>query len=57
MTVVAQPPYEIGETATKILISRIKNSEVAPQDFKEVIFPVEMIVRESSGRRIFHPTK
>lgn len=47
MTAVSQPSYEMGKTATELLISRIKN-ESAP-GFQEIIFPVEFIKRESSG--------
>lgn len=50
MTVVAQPPYEIGQEAMRILVSRIKDGEA--EDYQEVVFPVELIVRKSSGRRI-----
>ena len=52
MTAIAQPPYEIGQEATKILVSRIKHGEVDPKDYQEVVFPVKLIVRESSGKKI-----
>jgi LacI family transcriptional regulator len=52
MTVIAQPPYEIGQRATQILISRIKDSDNPPIDFQEIVFPVELVVRESSGGKI-----
>jgi len=52
MTAIAQPPYEIGQEATKILISRIKNGKDSPNDYQDVVFPVELIVRESSGSKI-----
>ena len=52
MTVIAQPPYEIGKKATQILVSRILNKEDTPSGFQEIVFPVELVVRESSGGRI-----
>jgi len=52
LTVIAQPPYEIGEQATELLISRIKCGTERPEEVQEVIFPVELIVRESSGGRV-----
>jgi LacI family transcriptional regulator len=57
MTVIAQPPYEIGQEATKILISRIKSGEADLEKYQEVVFPVELIVRESSGSRILKMNK
>ncbi len=52
LTAIAQPPYRIGQEATKILVSRIKNGAVDPNDYREVVFPVKLIVRESSGERL-----
>lgn len=52
MTVIAQPPYEIGQKATQVLISRIKDGDESHQEFQEIVFPVELIVRESSGAKI-----
>ena len=57
MTAIAQPPYEIGQEATKILVSRIKHGEIAPNDYQEVVFPVELIVRESSGKKLMRIMK
>lgn len=54
MTVIAQPPYEIGQKATQILISRIIGGNENHQDFQEIVFPVELIVRESSGGKLNH---
>ena len=46
-TVAAQPAYEMGQHATRLLLSRLNGGAVAePQ---EVVLPVEMIVRKSSG--------
>jgi len=52
MTAIAQPPYKIGVKATEILVSRIQNADQAVENFQEIIFPVELIVRESSGKKI-----
>ena len=46
-TVAAQPAYEMGQHATRLLLSRLNGGAAAePQ---EVVLPVEMIVRKSSG--------
>jgi LacI family transcriptional regulator len=50
LTVVAQPPYEMGQKATELLIARIQHEGEAPLDVQNIIFPVEMIIRESSGK-------
>jgi LacI family transcriptional regulator len=47
MTVVSQPSYELGKTATELLISRIKND--SDLDYQEIVFPVEFFKRASSG--------
>lgn len=52
MTVIAQPPYEIGQTAMALLVSRMLNNEDAEVNYQEIVFPVELVVRESSGKRI-----
>jgi LacI family transcriptional regulator len=52
MTVISQPPYDIGQKATEILVSRIKNGQDTPLEFQEVVFPVELIVRKSSGGKV-----
>ena len=47
-TVAAQPAYEMGQQATRLLLSRVTgNSTEAPQ---EIVLPVEIIVRKSSGK-------
>ncbi len=51
LTVVNQPPYDIGKKAAEILIDRIKNNNIN-EDFQEVIFPVDLIERASSGLKI-----
>jgi LacI family transcriptional regulator len=46
-TVAAQPAYEMGWQATQILIARLAGD--IPTQPEEIILPVEMIVRKSSG--------
>ena len=50
LTVVAQPPYEMGKKATELLIERIKNLPEVDGGFQEIVFQVEFIERASSGR-------
>ncbi len=46
-TVAAQPAYEMGQHATRLLLSRLNgNPSTEP---KEIVLPVELIVRKSSG--------
>ncbi len=52
LTNVAQPAYKMGQKATEILISRIKEKPEPSTDFEEIIFPVELTIRESSGGKI-----
>ena len=46
-TVAAQPAYEMGWQATELLIARLSGDN--PTQPEEIILPVEMIVRKSSG--------
>ena len=46
LTVASQPAYEMGCSAMEMLLDRIEGSEEPP---RERVFPVEMIVRKSSG--------
>lgn len=46
-TVAAQPAYEMGWQATQLLIARLSGNIPTKPD--EIILPVEMIVRKSSG--------
>lgn len=50
LTVIVQPPYEIGQKATQLLVSRIQEEENSQQPYKDIVLPVELIVRGSSGR-------
>lgn len=49
-TVAAQPAYQMGQTAFKLLLARLHEQE--PGACKEIILPVEIIVRQSSGEKI-----
>jgi LacI family transcriptional regulator len=50
-TVATQPSYEMGQTGTRLLLERLENPVARP--FKEIILPTEVIVRQSSGVRVF----
>ena len=45
-TIVSQPAYDIGYQAAKLLLQRLSNEE---EPYREVILPVELIARASSG--------
>ncbi len=49
-TVAAQPAYDMGRTATQLLLARLAGK--APDECQEIILPVEMIVRHSSGVQV-----
>jgi len=51
LTVVNQPPYEIGKKAAELLIERIKKDNFN-EDFQEIVFPVHLIERASSGSKL-----
>ncbi|KLU60678.1 catabolite control protein A [Peptococcaceae bacterium CEB3] len=46
LTVVSQPVYEMGRQAANILFGQMEN---ASRERQEVVFPVELIIRESCG--------
>ena len=50
LTVAAQPAYEMGRQATRILLDKI--SAEAADEFQEVILPADIVVRRSSGQVI-----
>jgi len=50
LTVAAQPAYEMGRKATRILLAKI--SEEATDMFQEIILPADIVVRRSSGQVI-----
>ena len=47
LTVVAQPAYQMGREATSLLLDRLSGRDDNPP--REIILPVECIVRRSSG--------
>jgi LacI family transcriptional regulator len=47
-TVAAQPAYDMGCRATRLLLARLAGD--APEPCQEVILPTELIVRQSSGQ-------
>jgi LacI family transcriptional regulator len=53
LTVAAQPAYAMGQKATELLLKRLSSDAVHDHlvtgDFHEIILPVEIIVRQSSG--------
>lgn len=49
LTVIEQPTYEIGRTATELLIKKINNPSRAN---REVVLKTRMIVRESCGCKV-----
>lgn len=49
LTVIDQPPYDIGATAAQLMLSRLASGiDLAP---RRVILPVHLILRYSCGRR------
>ncbi len=48
LTVAAQPAYEMGKKAVEILMNKLGSEP--PEQCQEVVFPVEIVVRQSSGR-------
>jgi LacI family transcriptional regulator len=49
LTVAAQPAYEMGQQATEMLLSRLAGN--GPPTHQEIVLPVEIIVRKSSGKK------
>jgi LacI family transcriptional regulator len=47
LTVAVQPAYEMGKKATELLLNRLLGE--APEECREVILPIEIIQRKSSG--------
>ncbi len=48
LTVASQPAYEMGQRATELLLARLA-ARTAAEDCQEIVLPVEIIVRRSSG--------
>ncbi len=51
-TVASQPAYEMGQRATELLLSRL--AKEGPADPQEIVLPVEIIIRRSSGKPPAH---
>ena len=49
LTTIAQPTYEMGQTAVSLLLNRIKNGELPQQ---QRILPTKLVVRGSCGARL-----
>jgi LacI family transcriptional regulator len=47
LTVAVQPAYEMGRQAAELLFSRLSGANTAPP--QEILLPVEIVVRQSSG--------
>lgn len=47
-TAAAQPAYEMGKQAAELLITRL--AKEGPEGTQEIVLPVEIIVRKSSGK-------
>ena len=52
LTAIVQPPYEIGQKATQLLVSRIQDGEKSQTPYKDIVLPVKLIVRPSSGGKL-----
>ncbi len=55
LTVAAQPAYEMGKKATEILLEQLVSEP--PKEFKEIILPAEIVIRQSSGTVVGLPHK
>jgi LacI family transcriptional regulator len=54
LTVAAQPAYEMGKKATEILLQQLASA--TPMEYKEIVLPAEIVIRQSSGTTIEEPT-
>jgi LacI family transcriptional regulator len=48
LTVAAQPAYEMGKKAVEVLLKKLGSSP--SEQCQEVVLPIEIVVRQSSGR-------
>ena len=46
-TVAIQPTYEMGDKAVEMLVARLTDEK--PEEYQELILPMEIIVRKSSA--------
>lgn len=51
LTVIRQPAFEIGQTATELLIQIIE-SKLPVTDFERKVFETSLIIRDSSQKKI-----
>ena len=49
LTVSAQPAYEMGIAATKLLLERVQSPHLPP---REIVLPTNLVIRTSSGQPI-----
>ena len=49
LTVVRQPPHELGRVAANLLFNRLADNSELPETGEKVVLPVELIVRHSCG--------
>ena len=49
LTVASQPAYAMGQAAMRLLLERLNGRQ---DDFCEIVLPVELIVRASSGEKL-----
>jgi LacI family transcriptional regulator len=50
LTTIRQPAFEMGKTATELLIGLIE-SKRPPSQFTKKIFPTELIIRNSTQKK------
>ena len=50
LTVAAQPAYDIGVQGVRLLLERLESEEPTP--YREVVLPIELRVRKSSGEAL-----
>ena len=50
LTAAVQPAYEMGRRAAELLLARLEGTEAGPA--QEILMPVELVVRHSSGTRL-----
>jgi LacI family transcriptional regulator len=47
LTTIVQPAFEMGSKAAELLLQLIE-SKKPPKEFQKIIFPTQLIIRESS---------